>query len=79
MNSSMNNLIPNPFHSTCGDDDEFSSMLIFSMGITCIVNNLILLVVIMINKLSTINISMSTSEPQLTRQSIENLNNLFTD
>ena len=31
------------------------------------------------DKLSTINIAMSTSEPQLTQQSIENLNNLFTD
>ena len=29
--------------------------------------------------LSTINISMSTSEPQLPRQSIENFNNLLTD
>ena len=53
--------------------------MIFSMGITWIVNNLILLVAMMISCLQLINISMSTSEPQLTRQSIENLNNLFTD
>ena len=31
------------------------------------------------DKLSTMNISMSTSEPQLSRQSIEHLNDLFTD
>ena len=27
LNSSMNNLITNPFHSTRGEDDKFSSML----------------------------------------------------
>ena len=78
----VNNLITNPFHSTCGDDDKLSSMLTSEPQYDFINN----LDSEQFNssggdddKLSTINISMSTSEPQLSRQSIENFNNLFTD
>ena len=78
----MNNLITNPFDSTCGDDDRLSSMLTSEPQYDFINN----LDSEQFNssggdddKLSTINISMSTSEPQLPRQSIESFNNLFTD
>ena len=84
MNSSMNNLITNPFHSTCGDDDKFSLMLTTEPQYNFLNGNN--LDSEQFNSsggddhnLSTINISMSTSELQLSRQSIENLNHLFTD
>ena len=83
MNSCMNNLITKPFHSTCGDD-KFSSMLTSEPQYDFINGNNLDSEQFNSSggdndKLSTINISMSTSQPQLAKQSIGNFNNLFTN
>ena len=84
MNSSMNNLITNPFHSTTCGDDKFSSMLTSEPQCDFLIGNNLdseqfnILLVVMISCLQIISLCRLMNQ-QLARQSSENLNNLFTD
>ena len=77
-------ILDSDLSSDGGDDEKFSSMLTSEPQYDFLVGNNLGSEQFNSSgggddKLSTMNISMSTSEPQFSRQSIEHLNDLFTD